>query len=396
MKPLEIYDKVIGRQPGLYGPLHGAGPAAVGRAVLGAGIGYGAGKLFGGTQKTKRNLALGGAVASLVPSGLDMATMHGLGKGMNDPFPYAPPVQSVQPVSPVAPPKVAKDLSWVGVQIPGHLRKRIREMAKGVADEDLVPAKIKNYGQGREMNPHVTVLYGLRTKDPKKVEPVVKGKYPRIPFRLGAISTFEKPDYDVLKIDVHSGDRLKGLYNHLKSNLPNADVHPTYHPHVTLAYLRKGVAQKYVGSHPLRDQKVEVNKVRFSTSDRDNTDIKLATAMDTMAEIAPAQYSPVYFPFEPGQDHISVNGAANAVLADPKMSLSQKAVAFDVLSKAADGRDSGLITKNDLVRGALGAGMGYVAAQTMGRVLGAVFGLDRTSQRRLSQAGALGGLFNSL
>ncbi len=384
MNPFELYSKAIGRQPGFYGSIGGAGPAAVGRAVLGAGIGYGAGKLFGGTQKTKRNLALAGAATSLIPSFVDIKSTTDLGHGLNDPFPFA------------SPPKVAKDLSWVGVQIPNGLRKKIQDMTLQVADEDLCPAEIKNYGNGREDNPHVTVLYGLHTHDPKDVEDVVKGSYRSIPFRLGRISTFSKPEYDVLKIDVHSGDRLRKLYRRLKDNLPNADVHPKYNPHVTLAYLRKGVAHKYVGTHPLRDTKVTVNSVRFSTSDRDNTDIKLATAMDTMAEIAPAQYSPVYFPFEPNQEHISVNAAANAVLGDPKMTLSQKSVAFDVLSKASNGRDSGLITQNDLVRGALGAGFGYMAAKMVGSMLGSVFGLDRTSQRRLTQAGVIGGVINSL
>jgi len=385
MNPLEIYSKVIGRQPGLYGPIAGSGPAAVGRAVLGAGLGYGIGKLVGGTQKTKRNLALAGTALSAIPSGIDISTTNRLGKSLTDPFPFTP-----------SPAKIAKSLSWVGVQIPGKLRNQIRELAKKVKDEDLVDTEIKNYGSGREMNPHVTVLYGLHTKDPRKVKPVIEGSDEEIPFKLGPITTFKKPNYDVLKIDVQSGSKLKRLYKKLKHNLPNADVHPKYHPHVTLAYLRKGVAHKYTGSHPLRGRKVKVHKVRFSTADRKNTDIKLAMAMDTMAQIAPAQYSPVYFPFEPNQDHISVNAAANAVLADPKMTLSQKSVAFEVLSNASNGRNSGLITQNDLVRGALGAGLGYAAAKVLGSTLGTLFGMDRTTQRRLSQTGAIGGLFNSL
>lgn len=93
------------------------------------------------------------------------------------------------------------------------------------------------------------------------------------------------------------------------------------------------------------------------------------------------------------RSHISVNSSIDTIMADPTLSPLQKAIGVDILDKADQaGRKGGLITTGDIVSGAVGAGLGYGAGLATGKVMGTVFGLPKATQKRLAQAGALGGL----
>lgn len=73
---------------------------------------------------------------------------------------------------------------------------------------------------------------------------------------------------DVLKIDVISDD-LEYL-NELLSSLPHTDTHPTYQPHVTLAYVVPGSGAKYVGDSTFAGREFIADEIVFSDQD-DNT-----------------------------------------------------------------------------------------------------------------------------
>lgn len=99
-------------------------------------------------------------------------------------------------------------------------------------------------GYGREMNPHVTVLYGIHADVPDAdVEEYIKEiKDPEI--ELQDVSSFTNKGFDVLKFDIHSKD-LEAL-NKLFTKLPHTTEYPDYHPHATICYLKSGLAEKYV------------------------------------------------------------------------------------------------------------------------------------------------------
>lgn len=97
---------------------------------------------------------------------------------------------------------------------------------------------------GIETDPHITVLYGLHEKVHEdlvcRVCQAVDGP---IDVDVKGSSTFEKEDYDVLKIDVES-DILRKMNTAFKS-FPYTNDYEEYKPHMTVAYLKKGNKDKY-------------------------------------------------------------------------------------------------------------------------------------------------------
>ena len=88
--------------------------------------------------------------------------------------------------------------------------------------------------------------------------------------------------------------------------------------------------------------------------------------------------------------------AAGTLITDPILNPAEKATAFRTLAGAMQSRnDQGLITTGDLVRGAMGAGLGYAAGSLVGRTMGAVFGAPPELQQTLGRIGLVGGLLRA-
>lgn len=96
---------------------------------------------------------------------------------------------------------------------------------------------------GLENEPHVTLLYGLHSDvGLDKVEPVVsEPTYTTV--KAHNPSLFENDKYDVLKFDI-KGDQLSEVNAKLKE-FPFTSDFPDYHPHMTVAYIKKGMGKKY-------------------------------------------------------------------------------------------------------------------------------------------------------
>ena len=89
-------------------------------------------------------------------------------------------------------------------------------------------------------------------------------------------------------------------------------------------------------------------------------------------------------------------GTENIIMNDPVMSPYEKAVAMQSVANAlAQSDKKGMFTVGDLVRGAIGAGLGYGGARVAGKLLGFSFGLSPSAQKRLGQIGAIGGLLGN-
>lgn len=136
-------------------------------------------------------------------------------------------------------------------------RDKILEFVKALPNECVYEEEGKEYG--KETNPHITVMYGLSPITETKVKEVLSKLPKRIVAELGAISKFERSDsqYDVLKIEVKS-PHLSKIHEMLKRNFENNYSHSEYSPHVTLAYVKKGTCNEYVG-----DMRFAGNKVLF-------------------------------------------------------------------------------------------------------------------------------------
>jgi 2'-5' RNA ligase len=134
-----------------------------------------------------------------------------------------------------------------------------------IEDEDIY-TKEGDDGYGREMQPHVTILYGIHSDvSDKKVEKYIH-KILNPQFKLSGISFFENTEFDVIKFDVESKD-LHDL-NKLFKELPHTSTFPNYHPHVTICYLKKGLLDKYKKIFKDIDlPKVEADSVTYSKVD---------------------------------------------------------------------------------------------------------------------------------
>ena len=97
-----------------------------------------------------------------------------------------------------------------------------------------------------ETNPHVTVLYGLHSnvglEDIKQALSKFKGK--TIDVNITGCGTFndDKTPFGVVKFNVESS--MLHQMNQALSKLPHTNEFD-YKPHVTIAYLRKDIIDKY-------------------------------------------------------------------------------------------------------------------------------------------------------
>jgi 2'-5' RNA ligase len=137
------------------------------------------------------------------------------------------------PVTP-ATTESAREFSSTQVALPKEHAEAVADAAARIPDADLAD-------DGRETDPHVTVKFGLHTNDVEDVRRVLADE-PPITVTLGKTSIFpakEGAAYDVVKVDVDSPD-LHRLNKKIADALPHTDTHPTYKPHVTLAYVKPG------------------------------------------------------------------------------------------------------------------------------------------------------------
>lgn len=127
--------------------------------------------------------------------------------------------------------------------LPEPVAKRVRAFAALIPDEDIYETADGEHG--REEHCHITIKYGLHTDDGQLVADVVSSQYV-VGAKLGRMSVFENDKYVVLKIDVDSPE-IHALNQYVSDMFEVTDGFPVYHPHVTVAYLRKGCDwRKYV------------------------------------------------------------------------------------------------------------------------------------------------------
>lgn len=101
--------------------------------------------------------------------------------------------------------------------------------------------------KGLEKEPHVTILYGFHNEvNSNDVFKLYKENFSLKPIKIKitGISVFNNNEFDVVKFDVNSKE-LHDI-NRLMRNLPNTQTFPDYHPHITIAYVKKGTGSKYI------------------------------------------------------------------------------------------------------------------------------------------------------
>jgi 2'-5' RNA ligase len=129
---------------------------------------------------------------------------------------------------------------------------------------------------GLEKEPHVSIIYGLKSdkiEDIKIMEFVQRNLIP-LSIVLDEISLFENEKFDVLKFSVKN-DLLNSYHEKFKKSFPN-EVKFSYNPHATIAYLKNGTGKKYLEKlNDFRDYSVVSNKVVYSKPNGDKIELNL-------------------------------------------------------------------------------------------------------------------------
>lgn len=120
--------------------------------------------------------------------------------------------------------------------------REIAERTKRWARKHVDPADLA-YVDGFEGHCHVTVMYGIRDKEPNELTELCHAQAP-VYGVIGELDAFKSDDFDVLIARAFSPD-LRRLRSWIRQR-PHELTYPAYKPHMTLAYLKPGTADKYV------------------------------------------------------------------------------------------------------------------------------------------------------
>jgi 2'-5' RNA ligase len=137
--------------------------------------------------------------------------------------------------------------SCVMVPIPDELKSQLKAWSFENITDTLLFTEEED--QGRELDFHVTVKYGLIEAVPSDDLRIFALKTKPFTVSLGRITIFENERFDVVKLDIQSDGLLK--LNKLVRSLSNEDKYPDYQPHCTLAYVYKGEGHRFLGQRPL-------------------------------------------------------------------------------------------------------------------------------------------------
>jgi len=157
--------------------------------------------------------------------------------------------------------------------LPKNLSNAIKKFQSKIPKEHLAE-------KGLEDNPHITVLYGLHTNKADDIKKTIDKVKP-IMVKLGRSSIFNTPEADILKLGVESKG-LHDLNKKMSEAHENTNEFPEYQPHVTIAYLKNGMGDKYKGKMVLgaSAMKHTFDKLTFSPRNGEKTDHKLSSDDD--------------------------------------------------------------------------------------------------------------------
>jgi 2'-5' RNA ligase len=127
---------------------------------------------------------------------------------------------------------------------------------------------------GIETDPHITVLYGLHKEvtanDIKKSLKRFKNK--KIEIDIDGIGKFDSGKFSVIKLNVESS--ILNSMNKSLSKLPHTTDFPDYRPHMTIAYVKPGKADKYL-NESYKVGFTSINKIVYKMISGEKIEFKL-------------------------------------------------------------------------------------------------------------------------
>jgi len=143
--------------------------------------------------------------------------------------------------------------------------KKLVEFGKKIIPESDLYVEGDEFG--RELECHITVLYGFtRNLTELEVRRIINGVKP-FTIKLSGLSKFTPPEkFEVVKFDVES-EILTSL-NKKCQELPFESDFPDYHPHLTIAYVKKG---KFNHTKEGLSIEIPINRFTYSTATKEKT-----------------------------------------------------------------------------------------------------------------------------
>ena len=174
--------------------------------------------------------------------------------------------------------KEKKCSGWIAVRLDRESSKKIQNWGKKQIPDEQLYYKKKEKGTptdfGRELDTHITILYGVCANNIEVVETLLKDQKP-LKAKLRQIGFFKSPDgYEPLIIKVESED-LNRLHFLIKETLCVQTSFDIYKPHCTIAYLKKGEAMKYAGDRTFDGINLTFDKIVFVNNDDIETFVNL-------------------------------------------------------------------------------------------------------------------------
>ena len=155
--------------------------------------------------------------------------------------------------------QASRSLASTQLDLPGDLQAKCRAwVLANVAQEELSPL------ESQDDSFHITVRYGLHDPDIRGVETALQGLGP-VNVELGRVEQFETEKDDVLIVPVVTEMGLLNLRSVLGS-LPHTDTHSEYRPHVTLAYVQKGMGKRLLSDASFLGDTAVLDRLRYSDS----------------------------------------------------------------------------------------------------------------------------------
>ena len=161
--------------------------------------------------------------------------------------------------------------------VPENIAAQVRSFAEGVPDDILYTGDGSEEDAakyGREMNPHLTLLYGMENSDSSELASTLSS-YTSMSGVLGEINLFKQEDYDVIYVSVN-GDDFNASHKALADSVEApGNTHPEYVPHITIAYVRPGEGASFEGNDMLAGKEFETSDVLLQPAEGDDVPITL-------------------------------------------------------------------------------------------------------------------------
>ena len=155
-----------------------------------------------------------------------------------------------------------------------HLQINNWEEITSMIDKDDIYNPKGGLPYGIETDPHISLLYGLHSDVTKEDVRHVLKKFRNRNFNIyiDGIGKFDNSKFSVVKFNIRS-TVLNNINRELRT-LPHTTEYPNYDPHMTIGFVKKGTADKYISSN-YQKTIASVSKVIYKMTNGDEMEFEL-------------------------------------------------------------------------------------------------------------------------